>query len=338
MWKPGLRLDDAAEAKRLESLAACAVLDAPTDGRFARLTRLASRYFAAEVAFITLIDDAYQWVIESTTDDIPRRMTRDESICNLMVVSAEPLVIGDLRSDPRLAGHPHAAGFDLRFYAGAPLLAEPGLAIGSLCIMRRRPGGAAEFDLPALVDFAGIATDEIELARRNRELARLSETDPLTGLLNRRGFESSFDRARRRSRRTDTPLSLLLIDIDHFKALNDSVGHEAGDAALRRCAELFLAAVGRPDDVVARFGGEEFVVLLPEADAAGARHVAEGICAAFTDAALPHPGTWSGRVSVSIGIATCQGADAMDDGLLAKADVALYRAKRGGRDRVESAS
>ncbi|MBH0239218.1 sensor domain-containing diguanylate cyclase [Methylobrevis sp. L22] len=332
-----MRLDDETEGRRLEALDACAVLDAPPDGRFARLTRLASRYFAADTAFITLIDDTYQWVIERTTNHVDARLTRDESLCNLMVVSAEPLVIGDIASDPRIAGHPITSGFPLRFYAGAPLLARPGLAIGSLCIMRREPGDPNDFDLEALVDFAGLATDEIELTRRNRELAHLSETDPLTSLLNRRGFEASFERARRRSRRTGLPLSLLLIDLDHFKALNDSVGHEAGDVALRRSAAILGGAVRRPDDVVARFGGEEFVLLLPETGAEGARFIAEGICTAFAAANLPHPGTWSGRISVSIGIATCRGEDAMDEGLLARADEALYRAKRGGRDRVESA-
>jgi diguanylate cyclase (GGDEF)-like protein len=165
------------------------------------------------------------------------------------------------------------------------------------------------------------------------ELATMVLTDTLTGCLNRRGFDRAMDQAAYSAARRNGELALLAIDIDHFKAINDSVGHLAGDAVLREVAEV-LSQSSRGGDVVARVGGEEFIILLPTADTETAGVVAERVMSAIR--AYPFR-TARGRlqVSVSIGIASEHATDSHLAGALrARADEALYVAKRLGRDRV----
>jgi diguanylate cyclase (GGDEF)-like protein len=165
------------------------------------------------------------------------------------------------------------------------------------------------------------------------ELATMVMSDTLTGCLNRRGFDRAMDQAIYSAARRGGVIAILAIDIDHFKAINDSVGHLAGDAVLREVAEV-LSQSSRAGDVVARVGGEEFIILLPAADGETAGVVAERVMSAIR--AYPFRST-RGRlqVTVSIGIAAEQVTDTHLAGALrARADEALYVAKRLGRDRV----
>jgi diguanylate cyclase (GGDEF)-like protein/PAS domain S-box-containing protein len=168
------------------------------------------------------------------------------------------------------------------------------------------------------------------------QLKNLADTDGLTGVMNRRGFDEAFTREAGRSAREGTPLSVLMIDIDWFKAYNDTYGHPAGDECLRQVSRCLVDCVKRPADTVARYGGEEFVVLLPGTDAAGARVVAELFAARLAECGMPHSGSPLRRVTVSTGIATGQGQvlRAESQRLLATADGALYDAKARGRNRV----
>lgn len=164
---------------------------------------------------------------------------------------------------------------------------------------------------------------------------RLASTDALTGLLNRRAFLDAAERERSRADRHVLPVSLLLLDVDHFKAVNDTYGHAAGDEVLRNVSKVLLG-VARRSDIVARWGGEEFVVLLPQTSEAGARVAAERIRQAI--AAMTHklPSGKSINVTASIGVA---GADAPWglDTIIVRADSAMYAAKGRGRNRVEVA-
>ncbi|WP_084656011.1 sensor domain-containing diguanylate cyclase [Pandoraea norimbergensis] len=166
-------------------------------------------------------------------------------------------------------------------------------------------------------------------------LQQMASTDPLTGLANRRTLDEAYDREWRRAVRERAPLSLLFIDVDHFKTFNDRYGHPAGDDALVAVARAISHSIRRPGDFFGRYGGEEFMVILPKTDAGGARDVAERVRAAVRAAAIAHEGSEHGRVTISIGIA---GTGAMPtgtpDSLLQAADEALYSAKREGRDRV----
>lgn len=180
-----------------------------------------------------------------------------------------------------------------------------------------------------------------ELESSRRELYRLSRTDPLTGLANRRYFNEVRDNEGRRVQRTGDPLSVLMIDVDFFKAYNDQYGHSKGDRCLVRLAEVFRQQCARAGELSARLGGEEFAILLPGHDEAGTLEVAERVRAAVYDLAVPHEHSPMGWVTVSIGCATWfgdRGVESLDnvfDQLMRSADRCLYKAKALGRNRVE---
>jgi diguanylate cyclase (GGDEF)-like protein len=166
------------------------------------------------------------------------------------------------------------------------------------------------------------------------QLQRIALTDPLTGCLNRRGFDQALRREIARSSRAGSELALLAIDLDHFKSLNDRCGHMAGDAILRDLGAL-LRQTARAGDVVARTGGEEFTLLLPDTDATGGFQLATRLCERIRGSAFV-VGSRSIRITVSVGVAAAAAevVDHQGDELRLRADQALYAAKRLGRDRV----
>jgi len=175
-----------------------------------------------------------------------------------------------------------------------------------------------------------------ELAEANERLAAMVNQDPLTGLVNRRGFDEAFRRAWASGVRLKDAMAVLVVDVDRFKEYNDALGHPAGDACLRAIATILKSSTPRASDVVARYGGEEFVILCPHTDAAGAVALAERVVAQMREAAMPHPNSPVGKsVTLSVGAAavTCT-AERSAEALLAAADAALYEAKRAGRDRA----
>jgi diguanylate cyclase (GGDEF)-like protein len=156
---------------------------------------------------------------------------------------------------------------------------------------------------------------------------------------NRRSFEEELAMEWRRSARTKSRLSLLMVDIDGFKPFNDALGHQAGDEALKKVAAVLDLAVMRAGDTVARYGGEEFAVLLPDTDLTGASALAERIRLAIEERNIWHPATPRGRLTVSIGVATMTGGEDGEPSALVKAaDDALYRAKKDGRNLVRIAN
>ncbi|MFW6032359.1 MAG: diguanylate cyclase domain-containing protein [Phycisphaeraceae bacterium] len=185
--------------------------------------------------------------------------------------------------------------------------------------------------------FRALRASQEALEEKNLELLRLSEIDGLTGLANRRLFDSRLAEEWRRSRRTGRPLGLAMFDVDWFKKYNDAYGHLEGDDCLREVARVLRESVRRPSDMAARYGGEEFVVLLPETDLGGARRVAEWVRGKVEALKLEHresPG--GGYVTVSGGVAARASVGKEPPEVLVEAaDQALYRAKKAGRNRIE---
>ncbi|RZM35240.1 MAG: diguanylate cyclase [Sphingomonas sp.] len=181
-----------------------------------------------------------------------------------------------------------------------------------------------------------------ELRRRassEAELGRLASTDGLTGLLNRRSFDAAIAREWRRSRRTQASLSLVIIDADHFKAFNDLYGHVAGDKVLKAIADVMRGSARRSSDQVARIGGEEFAILLPDTEGRDAWHYAERVRRAVSDLKIPHRGNGEGWVTISIGVTCSVTIDADDvEAFMNAGDAALYLAKNAGRNRVVDTS
>ncbi|MCK6416894.1 MAG: PleD family two-component system response regulator [Giesbergeria sp.] len=177
--------------------------------------------------------------------------------------------------------------------------------------------------------------NHLELKRSRDLLQRLTTQDHLTGISNRRRFDDFLDKEWRRAAREQTPISLIAIDIDHFKAYNDHYGHPGGDQCLIEVARTLATCVTRPSDLVARCGGEEFACVLPATDSAGARNLAEHIRLGVLAQALEHAqsGTHD-HVTISLGVATVvPRADEPHQVLVDLADAALYEAKSAGRNR-----
>ncbi len=177
-----------------------------------------------------------------------------------------------------------------------------------------------------------------QLLDANEKLAQLAAQDQLTGLANRRCFDETLALEARRAQRAGTSLSLILMDIDLFKLFNDTYGHVAGDECLQAVSFAVADCVRRPSDLVARYGGEELAVILPDTDLEGARQLAAAMQQALAEAGIAHAASPCGRVTMSIGIACMSGDEAVlcAPSIVEVADCALYRAKAGGRNRIES--
>lgn len=192
-----------------------------------------------------------------------------------------------------------------------------------------------EFNCSIVRDITQRKRDEIERKALNARIYEMSITDGLTGIGNRRRFDDMLAAEIARQVRSGDPLSVILIDIDHFKQFNDHYGHLSGDDCLRQVAGTLASLMRRSSDLAARFGGEEFACLLPGADFAGMAGRAESLRAAVEGLAIPHALAAGGRVTISLGAVCCEPAAAPTArDLLAAADALLYRAKREGRNRV----
>ena len=215
----------------------------------------------------------------------------------------------------------------------------------SLCHLAWQTQRVAAGDLSQRVDFMGEFAESfnamvlaLERSRRelddrtalldaqNRLLQEMAATDSLTGLINRRKFDDLTQREIERASRYSRPFSVVMLDLDHFKAVNDEFGHHAGDLALIEVAAVARDTV-RSVDSVARWGGEEFIVMLPEVGLVGAARAAERICDAIREARV------AGGITTSVGVAEYRSGETAEE-LLGRVDEALYRAKRAGRDRI----
>lgn len=166
-------------------------------------------------------------------------------------------------------------------------------------------------------------------------LSQQARIDALTGLHNRRAFDEALGEALRRSRRSASPVSLILTDVDHFKPYNDTLGHCAGDDCLARIGALLNAAVHRAGDMAARYGGEEFALILPDCPLDAAMDRAEALRCGVMAAALPHPSSpTSDHITISLGVAEFPANGGDPAALVAAADAALYEAKKAGRNRA----
>jgi diguanylate cyclase (GGDEF)-like protein/PAS domain S-box-containing protein len=229
----------------------------------------------------------------------------------------------------------HAAGVKST-YLCIPILAQ-GEALGILHFQATEEVPVlADAELSLKTTFAGQVGLSVANIRLREALRNQSIKDSLTGLYNRRYLTEMLEREIRRAVRAEQSLGVLMLDLDHFKKFNDTYGHEAGDTVLRETASFLTKSI-RVEDVVCRFGGEEFVVILPTADMNSAHARAERIRSKLRELTVLHQGQSLGMITVSVGVATLPQHGTSPKDLLEAADAALYRAKREGRDRVVNA-
>lgn len=312
-----LKCDD--EVGRLAALRRYEVMDSDPEREFDQIVALVKTVFSVPYVSINLIDSDHQMMM--ATAGIERSVCRrEDAFCNHTIRGHEAMIVENATKDPRFEGNPSVRGkAHIRAYLGVPLTSPEGYNIGALCIFDVKPRKFGASDAEVLRNFAKIVMSQFEL----RLIAR---QDSLTGALTRRAFFERLDRAVAQQDGS----SLLMLDLDHFKSVNDRYGHAAGDIVLRRVSELLMANL-RNLDSVGRLGGEEFGILLQAIPQDPALAIANRLRQAITKIIVSdfpdlHP-------TVSIGLATLRG-DRSHSHWLARADAALYAAKDAGRNRV----
>jgi diguanylate cyclase (GGDEF)-like protein len=254
------------EQARLKTLRSLNILDTSPEERFDRLTRLAKRLFQVPIALVSLVDENRQW-FKSCVGLSVSETPRDISFCGHAILGDEIFIVSDAMMDERFADNPLVVEAPhIRFYAGCPLRYPNGSKLGTLCIIDQVPRVLAAEDLETLKDLASTA---------ERELAaiQLATLDELTMISNRRGFMMLAEHGIHLCRRQRIPASLIALDLDKFKPINDTFGHAEGDVALRAFASELKEAC-RDSDVFGRLGGDEFAVMLFDTNSVAAEKVA----------------------------------------------------------------
>jgi diguanylate cyclase (GGDEF)-like protein len=317
------------DEQQLKALKLYDILDTAADHVFDRIVCLAKTIAETQIAAISLIGRDRQWF--KASEGLPlQEMERSASFCAHTIEHGRHFIVEDAASDLRFFENPLVLDAPhVRFYAGFPLRTPDGHAIGALCVMDNGRRTLSPKQISALADLASITIDALEL----RELAAC---DSLTGGLTRKAFATVASSEVDRTRRCGHDLSCVVLDVDHFKNINDSYGHAAGDHALRMIAAMCREEM-RAHDTLCRYGGEEFVILLPETDETGAFLVAERIRSAVCACDMRY-GSCSLRVTLSGGVACWMPPEIDIEPTFVRADAALYRAKVGGRNMVARAS
>lgn len=331
---------DPSEATRLHAVYSYAVLDTPPEPNFDRITNLASNIFNLPISTLCLAD-ADRHFFKSRHGVNATEMPRKLSFCDVTLrTGGGSFVVPNALSDGRFLTAPIVAGLPgVRFYAGAPLVNPNGIPIGSLCVLDTKPH--LDFDARCsqiLCNLAGTVVEllearsrQIELAACTEELAHMARHDPLTGLPNRRMLQGQIEHIMAHVR-NDELVAVLYIDLDHFKQVNDTLGHAVGDALLQEVAAQLRANV-RETDLVARLGGDEFAIMLAGSQAGQqaadlAERLIQTISAPYR--MRGHTVHIGASIGITLGENTGRGWPLPED-MFREADIALYQAKLAGR-------
>ena len=306
------------EKERLKTLRSIDILDTDPEERFDRLTRMAKRVFGVSIALVSLVDENRQW-FKSRVGLDACQTGRDISFCGHAILGNDIFVIEDALEDERFADNPLVTGEPkIRFYAGAPLRYLDGSKLGTLCIIDQEPRVLDEEDYTMLRDLAEMAEGELSAIQ-------LATIDDLTRISNRRGFISLAQNSINLCARQGTPVSMVFLDLDKFKPINDQFGHAEGDHALIAFADLMRKSF-RDSDVFARIGGDEFVVLLTNSE----KDHATEIVARFRS----QVDAYNARAKRGYDLCFSDGIvsmlpdqDTLVDDLLCEADVLMYEKK-----------
>ena len=248
------------EAERLHALRTLQILDTSHEERFDRVTRMAKRMFGVEISLVSLIDEDRQWFKSVQGLDVSET-PREISFCSHAINQNGLFIIPDAIEDDRFADNPLVINSpNIRFYAGYPLKLRQGINLGTLCLIDSKPKHLSDEDQQLLSDLGAMIEQEI----RSIQLATLDE---LTLISNRRGFLTLTEHALKVCHRKQMSISVILFDLNKFKAINDSFGHHEGDYVLKQFAET-MRNVFNDSDVIGRLGGDEFVAMMTDASEA----------------------------------------------------------------------
>lgn len=315
------------EPGRLRALKRYTVLDTPPEDAFERIARITRVALDVPITAVTLIDESRQWY-KSIAGLNATEMPRELAFCNHTIRETGPVIVEDARLDARFSANPMVTGEPgVRSYLATQLMSPDGYPVGTICAVDLKPRRFEAVHALAISDLARVTVDELELRL-------IAQTDDLTGALTRRGILNELDREMERSARYLEPLSVLSLDIDCFRDLNDQHGHECGDAILKSIGAALKAAL-RPTDLFGRMGGEEFLALLPHTDLAAAKLAADRF-RAVVERALTD---WKGQklaATISVGAVEFDSCRDTPASILERADAALGIAKSEGRNRTQT--
>ena len=332
------------EKTRLQQLEALGQLYTPAEARFDRITQLAQKIFSVPIALISLVSAQCQWFKSAPGLNVAET-PREISFCGHAILGNDTFVVPDTLLDPDFSDNLLVTGEPyIRFYAGHPIFYN-GNALGTLCIIDRVPRHFSLSDLELLRGLASWVENELKVSglseAQNDLIAQLDEVrresliDPLTKTWNRRGMEELLPREIERAQRDQSPIALMLLDVDYFKEINDRHGHLAGDSALKEVAHRIRSSV-RPQDTVIRYGGDEFLVFMGNCDAVTAKVIANRMLSRVSAEPIQYNDTQL-NTSLSIGVATLHAAMPGTDfhQIIQAADSALYVVKKSGRGKAE---
>ena len=316
------------EKERLHDLRSLNILDTSSEERFDRLTRMAKRMFGVDIALVSLVDENRQWFKSKAGLDACET-GRDISFCGHAILGNEIFLIEDAPKDERFHDNPLVTGPpNIRFYAGAPLRYMNGNKLGTLCLIDSQPRTLSEEDLDMLRDLAEMAEGELNAIQ-------LATIDDLTKISNRRGFVALAQNSLSLCARQQSPVSLVFLDLDKFKPINDTHGHAEGDHVLVTFAELMRESF-RDSDVFARIGGDEFVVLLTNTMEQEATEVVERFRGLVDKKNAEMDRGYD--IAFSAGIVSVQpDNDSSIDDLLQEADVLMYEKKQAQAPKLDLA-
>ena len=332
------------EKQRIASLHKLNILDTPLEERFDRITRMVCTALGVPMSAFSLIDETRQW--QKSNQELPGYvLPRNDSFCAHVVLEDEILNVPDTRNDVRFHDHPAVTdGLKVGFYAGAPVYSPDGYRVGSLCAIDTKPRDLTPDQLQVLRDLADMVEvelradamqqDNFRLLNELQATQRRSLIDPLTHIWNRAGLTEILKGEWAHAIRKNDTVVVAVIDLDHFKKVNDTYGHPAGDLVLQSLARR-VTSVLRTGDTVGRMGGEEFLVVLPGCKGEEMLQVLERMRTLV--AAVP-VATDKGDISFTLScgavlVQPAKGVTAED--AISIADEAVYRAKQNGRNRVE---
>ena len=325
MIKPEIPIN---EVERLNTLYSLELLDSKPEERFDRITRLAKRIFQVPIALVSIVDRDRQW-FKSCVGLDASETPREISFCGHSILGRDVLVVTNATEDQRFADNPLVTGEPhIRFYAGCPIQAPNGHLLGTLCIIDQRPRSLSDNELEMLCDLAAMVEQEIAAV----ELATI---DDLTQLANRRGFMFLAEQSLKFCSREKIPASLIYLDLNRFKQINDQFGHAEGDRALVIFANL-LRETFRASDLLARLGGDEFVVFMAKT----AKQTSEEILKRFSIAVLElnAKARLAYELSFSYGIVEnlLTQSSTLED-LIANSDALMYQQKQEFRLAINAA-
>lgn len=338
------------EKDRLDSLASYEILDTKPEQEYSDLVEFAAEIFQTSMASISFVDSDRIWSkaqVGTQKDEVPR----DFTFCSHAIKSSKPLLIEDTHTKKAhsemgvVVNAPYA-----RFYMGIPLISESGYPLGTLSVMDKKPKKPNDFQKQSLIKLAQQVTTLLELRRTqlqlenqqklvdvykeqiaamNAEVANLSRKDELTGLWNRKSLTAELGKELSRSRRSGSTFALLKLNLDDFSSVNDKHGKEYGNETLRSLGKLLLNAT-RDTDHCARFGGDEFMILMPNTDRSKANLVANRVRTSLRNM----DGVFE-PLTASIGVAVVLAAHATEDDILNLANDCMRSAKDQGGNLVE---